>query len=77
MECLSQLYASVRPSDGAGNSKTGEQSQEQDPGCFYLTVKLGWDFVQPRIVGTLKPQLLVVFVSFNASVFNSTKPSNT
>ena len=40
-----------------------EQSQEQDPGCFYLTVKLGWDFVQPRIVGTLKPQLLVVFVA--------------
>ena len=36
---------------------------EQDPGCFYLTVKLGWDFVQPRIVGTLKPQLLVVFVT--------------
>ena len=32
-------------------------------GCFYLTVKLGWDFVQPRIVGTLKPQLLVVFVA--------------
>ena len=29
----------------------------------YLTVKLGWDFVQPRIVGTLKPQLLVVFVA--------------
>ena len=43
--------------------QTGEQSQEQDPGCFYLTVKLGWDFVQPRIVGTLKPQLLVVFVA--------------
>ena len=50
------------PATGA-QQQTGEQSQEQDPGCFYLTVKLGWDFVQPRIVGTLKPQLLVVFVA--------------
>ena len=45
-----------------GQQQTGEQPGAGS-GCFYLTVKLGWDFVQPRIVGTLKPQLLVVFVA--------------
>ena len=51
MECLNQLLRQRQAQRRRGQQQTGEQSQEQDPGCFYLTVKLGWDFVQPRIVG--------------------------
>ena len=55
-------FAQRQPSDARATADR-RAGQEQDPGCFYLTVKLGWDFVQPRMVGTLKPQLLVVFVA--------------
>ena len=54
------------PASGPATARaTADRRAEPGAGsrCFYLTVKLGWDFVQPRIVGTLKPQLLVVFVA--------------
>ena len=63
MECLNQLLPQRRAQRRRGQQRDREQSQEQDPGCFYLTVKLGWDLLQPRMVGALKPQLLVVFIA--------------
>ena len=57
MECLNQLLRQRQAQRRRGQQQTGEQSQEQDPGCFYLTVKLGWDFVQPKDSGYAKPQL--------------------
>ena len=54
------------PASGPATARaTADRRAEPGAGSrvFYLTVKLGWDFVQPRIVGTLKPQLLVVFVA--------------
>ena len=63
MECLNQLLRQRQAQRRRGQQQTGEQSRGAGSRVFYLTVKLGWDFVQPRIVGTLKPQLLVVFVA--------------
>ena len=63
MECLNQLLRQRQAQRRRGQQQTGEQSQEQDPGVYLPSNSAGIDFVQPRIVGTLKPQLLVVFVA--------------
>ena len=50
MECLNQLLQAASLRDGAATADRRAEP-EQDPGCFYLTVKLGWDFVQPSDSG--------------------------
>ena len=37
MECLNQLLRQRQAQRRRGQQQTGEQSQEQDPGVFYLT----------------------------------------
>ena len=42
MECLNQLFTPTSGPATARATANRRASQEQDPGCFYLTVKLGW-----------------------------------
>ena len=62
MECLNQLLRQRQAQRRRGQQQTGEQSQEQDPGVFILPSNSA-GICTTRIVGTLKPQLLVVFVA--------------
>ena len=63
MECLNQLLRQRQAQRRRGQQQTGEQSQEQDPGVFILPSNSAGISYNQAIVGTLKPQLLVVFVA--------------